>query len=91
MRAADMFHPDYDLDVERAFGAFYGRSQCTESEFIDSCQLLIDTGVWLMDANIGETCLFLIESGNLLLPEEDQMTPDGEFIILGSSRKNVVN
>jgi hypothetical protein len=91
MNASDIFHPDYDPIVENAIGVFYGMLECTEQEFIDSCQLLVDSGVWLMDKNVGETCLFLLESGNLFLPEYDQISPDGEYMILGTPRKNIVH
>jgi hypothetical protein len=91
MNADDVFYPEYDPEVETAIGVFYGRVDRTEQNFIDSCQLLVDTGVWLMDKNVGETCLFLLESGNLFLPEYDQISPDGEYVILGTPRKNVVH
>lgn len=91
MTAAEIFHPEYDLDVEKAISVFYGRSYNTESEFIDSCQVLVDTGVWLIDPIIGQTCLFLLEVGNLFLPEEDQESPDGDYVIMGTPRKNVVH
>lgn len=91
MNAYDIFYPDYDLSVEKAIAVFHARQDFTEQEFIDSCQTLIDSGAWLMEKNMGETCLFLIESGNLFLPEEDQISPDGEYVILGSPRKNNVN
>jgi hypothetical protein len=91
MRAADIFYPDYDIDVEEAIGIFYGKNSSSEQDFIDSCQLLIDTGVWLLDKNIGETCLFLLESGNVFMPEENQISPDGEFVIVGTPRKNIVH
>lgn len=91
MNAHDTFYPDYDLDVERAIGIFNARQDFTEQEFIDSCQTLVDSGVWLMDKIIGETCLFLLENGSLFLPEEDQISPDGEYVILGTSRKNTIN
>lgn len=81
----------YNQNLEDAIHVFYDRSRRSDEEFMDSCQILVDSGFWLSDEVIGETCLFLIESGNLLLPEEDQVSPDGEFIILGTPRKNVVN
>jgi hypothetical protein len=91
MRAEDIFYPDYDMEVERALDVFYGKHESSESDFIDSCQILVDSGVWIMDKNIGETCLFLLENGYLLLPEYDQISPDGEFMISGTPRKNVFN
>jgi hypothetical protein len=84
-------YEEYDEDIERAISVFYGKHENTDNDFIDSCQILVDSGIWLMDQTIGETCLFLLENGSLLLPEQDQMSPDGEFIILGTPRKNVVN
>lgn len=91
MNAHEMFDDDYDLLVEEAIEVFYSKSEFSEQDFIDACQILVDSGVWLMDSNICETCLFLMELGNLFLPEEDQMLPDGEHMIVGTPRKNVVN
>jgi hypothetical protein len=91
MNTDDTLYSDYDPIIETAIGVFYGRVDIAEQEFIDSCQLLIDTGIWLMDKNLGETCLFLLESGNLFLPEYDQISPDGEYVILGTPRKNIVH
>lgn len=91
METDDEFCEEYDLEVERAISVFYGKHENTEGDFMDSCQLLVDSGVWLMDAVIGETCLFLLENGTLFLPETDQFSPDGEFMIIGTPRKNVVN
>lgn len=84
-------HIETDYELLRAIEVFYRKSDNTEQEFIDSCQVLIDSGMWLMDQNMGETCLFLLENGTLFLPEEDQISPDGEFMITGTPRKNIVN
>ena len=91
METEDDFYDEYDLGVERAISVFYSKFENTDGDFMDSCQLLVDSGVWLMDVIIGETCLFLMENGALFLPEEDQVSPDGEFMIIGTPRKNVVN
>lgn len=91
MNTNDMVYQDYDIDVERAISVFYGTIESSEQDFVDSCQFLVDSGVWMMDKNIGETCLFLMETGNLFMPEYDQLSPDGEYMILGTPRKNVVH
>jgi len=91
MSAYDIFYPDYDPIVENAIKVFYAREQSSDQDFIDSCQILVDTGVWLSDKNIGETCLFLLESGSLFMPEYDQISPDGDFMIMGTPRKNIVH
>lgn len=91
METDDDLYYEYDDDIERAILVFYSKFESTDAEFMDSCQLLVDSGIWLMDAVIGETCLFLMENGALFLPEEDQVSPDGEFMIIGTPRKNVVN
>lgn len=91
METEDDFYYEYDADVEIAISVFYSKFENTDDAFIDSCQLLVDSGVWLMDSVIGETCLFLMENGALFLPENDQVSPDGEFMIIGTPRKNVVN
>lgn len=82
---------EYDKELQKAIEVFYAVSENTEQDFIDSCQMLIDSGLWLMDQNIGETCLFLLENGTLFLPEEDQHSPDGDFMIVGTPRKNIVH
>lgn len=82
---------EYDPDIENAIEVFYSKHDNTYNDFMDSCQVLVDSGVWLMNRVFCETCLFFIETGELLLPEYDQYSPDGEFIIMGTPRKNVVN
>lgn len=82
---------EYWSTVEDAIHEFYARSDDREQEFIDACQVLVDEGIWLIDPNIGETCLFLIEAGNLFLPEEDQESPEGDIKILGTPRKIIVH
>ena len=91
METEDDFYYEYNAKVEIAISVFYSRIENTDDAFIDSCQLLVDSGVWLMDSVIGETCLFLMENGALFLPETNQVSPDGEFKIIGRPRKNVVN
>lgn len=76
--------------IEKAISIFFSYDKHTDSEFIDSCQLLVDSGIWLSDEIIGDTCLFLIQTGALLLPESDQYLEDGTMII-GIPRKNLIN
>jgi len=87
----DVFDEEYDEDIEWALSVFHSRPEYTESNFVDACQILIDSGVWLTMESIGETCLFLMENGNLFLPEEDQEIPSTGMVILGTPRKNVFN
>lgn len=86
-----LYYHEYDPDVEMAISIFYSKSENTDDAFMDSCQLLVDSGVWLMDTVIGQTCLFLMENGVLFLPEDDQISPGGDFMIIGTPRKNVIN
>lgn len=82
--------PVSSVDIAKAISIFFSYDKQSDSDFIDSCQLLVDSGVWLSDEIIGETCLFLIQTGAILLPETDQYLEDGTMI-MGIPRKNLIN
>jgi hypothetical protein len=78
----------HDMDLEKAIDAYYSEdSNQTSENFLEACQILIDTGFWLlMDKNVAQTCTILIEKGVLLPPEKDQRIGDSEFFVKGFPR-----
>lgn len=72
---------EYEVIAEIAIGLFYRKSEISDDQFFDACQILVDTGIWLRNDIIGETCLFLIQAGKILLPRMDQYLQDGSILI----------
>jgi hypothetical protein len=77
-------------EVENAISIFFSRDLNKDADFIDACQLLIDSGLWIFIDCIAETCVFLIQRGMLLPPEINQQLDDGS-VILGLERSNKIN
>jgi len=69
-------------NIYDACGIVEGWIECdNEEEFIESAQLLIDTGLWLqLQGSTGRICNNLIENGKCHLPENRQRDYYGNVV-----------
>lgn len=77
------------MDLVDAIEQYYSIDPDQNSDtFLEACQVLIDTGFWLlMEESVFDICTALIKSEILLPPEADQQIGQSDLCVKGKPRK----